>query len=190
LDDLLDWVPSDATIILTGDHGEEFDHGMYHHARLYDEVVKVPFYSRWTLDDTSFDTEPIRQLDIAPTVAEAVGQKMPKEWVGRPYREHEQRVTYATSNPDVCPELYAARREGTEKIIYEFDTGGELIQQEMYDVGTDTEEMNPINPERIPEIRHQDLQEHAQQYLFKTNKSRHSDVAPNVRSRLDELGYQ
>jgi arylsulfatase A-like enzyme len=189
LDSLLEWIPSDATVILTGDHGEEFDHGVYHHARLYDEVVRVPFYVRWTLGDTPFTTQPIRQLDIAPTVAEAIGQDPPKRWRGEPYRSDEERVTYATSDPDGSPELYAARREGTQKLVYEFDSEGELTRQERYDLKSDTKEMNPLDPEEIPETKHRDLQEHAEQHLFREQDDRPLEVGPHVRSRLDKLGY-
>jgi len=34
---VLEFIPDDALIVITGDHGEEFDHGSYRHARLYDE---------------------------------------------------------------------------------------------------------------------------------------------------------
>jgi hypothetical protein len=44
---LSDWLEShnDASIMIMGDHGEEFNHGLFAHARLYDETVKVPIIS-------------------------------------------------------------------------------------------------------------------------------------------------
>jgi arylsulfatase A-like enzyme len=190
MEEIINWIPSDATIILTGDHGEEFNHGVYHHARLYDEVVRVPFYPRWTLGDTSFDGQPIRQIDIGPTIAESVGQELPEGWRGDPYHKNEERVTYVTSNPDGSPESYAARREGTQKLIYEFNVDEELTRAELYNLRADPAEMNPLSAEKAPETTHRDLRAHVERYQFNMDDAALSDIGPNVQNRLEELGYR
>ncbi len=78
----------DSTIILTSDHGEEFqDHGGWEHGHsLYNELIRVPLivkfpHNRWA---GHVETEPVSLVDIAPTVLEIVGLEPPPDMDGVP----------------------------------------------------------------------------------------------------------
>jgi len=72
-------------MVIVGDHGEEFDHGVLRHARLYDECTAVPFLARckcgFSLPER-LRSETVRQIDIAPGILSAAGVRAPVEWRG------------------------------------------------------------------------------------------------------------
>lgn len=83
---LLDTIPADTTVLVTGDHGEEFGHfGSFHSASLYSSMTQVPFVlSTPRLEyETSGDVPVYAQhVDITPTVAEASNIEAEPHWVG------------------------------------------------------------------------------------------------------------
>jgi arylsulfatase A-like enzyme len=78
----------DSTVLaVTADHGEEFmEHGGYWHGtRLYDESVRVPLLLR-PADAKDGEgrriKDPVRLIDLAPTLAELAGAAAPPAWQG------------------------------------------------------------------------------------------------------------
>lgn len=73
-------------IVLTADHGEElFDHGGWKHGQtLYDEQIHVPLFFRWDGKIPAGKRLPgvVRLLDLAPTLAHAIGAKADPAWDG------------------------------------------------------------------------------------------------------------
>lgn len=81
----------DATIILTGDHGEEFgEHGLYReHWSTHDGTQHVPLIVKPPSDepgDRSSHAELVTNVDIAPTIADYEGLDRPARWQGRSLR--------------------------------------------------------------------------------------------------------
>jgi arylsulfatase A-like enzyme len=87
---LIDALPPDVLrntlIVLTADHGEEFhEHGGWKHGfTLYEEQIHVPLLVRWDghIPAGSRLRGTVRLLDLAPTLVQAVGGKVPPSWEG------------------------------------------------------------------------------------------------------------
>ncbi|EMR73863.1 arylsulfatase A family protein [Thaumarchaeota archaeon SCGC AB-539-E09] len=76
-----------SIIIVTSDHGEELgDHGDigHHNAKLYEEIIHIPLMIRFSRKKNSGKKidNLVSLLDIAPTVADFLGSKIPDEWMG------------------------------------------------------------------------------------------------------------
>ncbi|HEX9944696.1 MAG TPA: sulfatase [Thermoanaerobaculia bacterium] len=87
---LIDSLPPDALrntlIVLTADHGEEFqDHGGWKHGfTLYEEQIHVPLLVRWDgrIAPGSRLRGVVRLLDLAPTLVQAAGGRAAPSWEG------------------------------------------------------------------------------------------------------------
>jgi len=77
---------NDTFIIITADHGEEFgEHGdfAHHHAKLYDEIIRVPLIiSNSEYRNVEID-EPVSLLDVAPTILDLLGIPKNESFQGR-----------------------------------------------------------------------------------------------------------
>lgn len=65
-----------TAIVLTADHGEAFlEHGTLSHVSLYQEILHVPLliWSRGVVPAGAVVTSTVRQMDVAPTLAELAG---------------------------------------------------------------------------------------------------------------------
>jgi len=74
-------------LVITADHGEElFEHGFVGHAStainatMYDEVLKIPliFYAPSRFKGGRILEEPVRQVDVMPTILDIVGLPTPE----------------------------------------------------------------------------------------------------------------
>jgi arylsulfatase A-like enzyme/uncharacterized membrane protein YbhN (UPF0104 family) len=81
----------DTLIVLTSDHGEEFQEhgGWWHGMTLYDEQVHVPLLVRWPQGwQGPAETEQlVRGIDVAPTLIRAAGASPPQSMQGIGLRE-------------------------------------------------------------------------------------------------------
>jgi uncharacterized protein (TIRG00374 family) len=79
----------DTLILLTSDHGEEFDEhgGFWHGTTLYDEQLHVPLLVKWPKGAVPgappADPKLARQMDIAPTILAATGTPIPAAMRGQ-----------------------------------------------------------------------------------------------------------
>ena len=76
-----------ALIVFTADHGEEFfEHGgWWHGLSLYDEQIAIPLIIKLPGNPMAgtVNTDLVRHVDIAPTVARVAGQPEPETWQGQ-----------------------------------------------------------------------------------------------------------
>ncbi len=66
----------DLLVVVTSDHGEEFDeHGGFGHSALYDEILRVPLLIKWPRGERAgaVNTVPCSGVDVAPTLLEHAG---------------------------------------------------------------------------------------------------------------------
>jgi arylsulfatase A-like enzyme len=190
--DLLDewltpWLDSfdDPLVVLTGDHGEEFDHGMYGHSRLYDETVRVPFY---TNDAELLDEgDLVRQLDISPRICRRIGISRPPSWRGSPATEDS--IQCMLSKTEEHGRTYVGARSHEEKVIREFDWDGDLLSTEMYDLDSDPDETAPDADvaDRLTETLDEFLARDA--ISESLGHGRQTGIDGDVSQRLRELGY-
>jgi arylsulfatase A-like enzyme len=82
---LLAAIPDDATVVITGDHGEEFGrYNGFHHASLYSSMTQVPILVRDDDIGTGRSEMPVQHLDIPPTLLQAASRSLPEIWTGEP----------------------------------------------------------------------------------------------------------
>jgi arylsulfatase A-like enzyme len=136
--DLLSFVPDDVVVAIMGDHGEEFDHGAYRYARLYDECVRVPLFTK-NLAGVTADIA-VRQLDLAPSVLDELGIDAPDAWEGRP-ATGEPRPSFMLSHSPHLGASYVGKRTPEAKLIRTYEGSvDESTSAEFFDLGDDPHE--------------------------------------------------
>ena len=70
--------------VVTSDHGEEFfEHGGFEHSRtLYDEMLRVPLLIKAPGVRPGMREIQTQSVDLAPTLASAVGAEVPSDLAG------------------------------------------------------------------------------------------------------------
>lgn len=188
LPQLFDFVDTDAAVVVTGDHGDEFDHGHYGHERLYDECVRVPFFSKNLLTDRGDD--PIRQIDIPGTLLSETNHPVPDEWDGNSGTTG--RTAYMMTPRPSTETFQCAIRTPDRKLIKTFDRNtGENIQNECYQLATDPQERaNEYSSVDVSELEtelERFMTKHKHALLINLQTGNHSDA---VNERLRNLGYK
>ncbi|PZF77767.1 hypothetical protein DK847_04875 [Aestuariivirga litoralis] len=135
LDDLKRTGRLDSTlVVIMGDHGEAFgEHGTYSHASaIYDENVHIPLIMiNRHLFHGETDGKVGGVIDIAPTIFDILGLKMPGQWQGR--------SLFSRDRPDKTFFFAPWRgvqfgyREGDRKVMFNANTGA----IEVYDLAAD-----------------------------------------------------
>lgn len=193
LDSMLsEWLKShhdDAAIVLTGDHGEEFDHGVITHARLYDETVKVPFL---TNQNFSSRGDLVRQIDIAPTICEQLDLPQPTKWEGTSIEEgfSSQLMIGSLEQHD---QYWLGIRSENWKLIKPFDVNAGFEETEVYNLADDSDENHSRPESAAPDELHERLdsfieRENIQKEITE-NIGFTGGVDSSVETRLQELGY-
>jgi len=79
------WGFDETAFIFTSDHGEEFfDHGdLGHRAKVYDELVHVPFFCYSNKIEPHVAEKPANHVDLAPTITELLGREPTSGWQGQ-----------------------------------------------------------------------------------------------------------
>lgn len=190
IDSVLGFLPDDATVLVTGDHGEEFDHGLYAHARLYDECIRVPFLSKWTLSDEQITKETVRQIDVAPSILQALDIAQPGGWRGTEFKSATD-TAYLMNHVPQLNKVYTGIRTTEQKLIktYEADTGRES-KIEYFDLQTDPRENeNRYTTSETAQLEKK-LRAFERQTEFDVTDSRMSGLPEAIDKRLEELGYK
>ena len=146
-------------IVVTSDHGEEFfDHGnTLHGMSLYEEQLRVPLILNWPghFEGGLVPEHPVHLVDLAPTIAAAVGVQTPLSWIGEALETtpgDTKRPLFTSmlthwSSPARRGEQTYALREGNLKYIsfpadmHKFDTSP---THALYDLDADPMELNSI----------------------------------------------
>jgi len=198
--DVFEFVDDDATLLFTADHGEEFNHGLIGHNQLYDEVVRVPLIIESDRNLTESSTH-IRQVDIAPTIAQCAGVNSPESWEGTPIADGGERVAVlGTTNYNIGAEGRASIgvRTSDRKVIKHHDVeSGESTGTEVYDVSSDPTEQNDIFKETDPEPEGLKYIEKRKELIsFLSTLAQHQmgigdlGADSDVLNRLEDLGYR
>ena len=91
----------DTLIVFTADHGEEFfEHGgWWHGLSLYDEQIAIPLIVKLPGNSMAgtVNTDLVRHVDIAPTVARVAGQPEPEMWQGQSLLTEDLSLTQTSS---------------------------------------------------------------------------------------------
>lgn len=194
VDDLLSFVPDDALLVLTGDHGEEFDHGAFRHARLYDECVRVPFFSRNVPAAPTPGDPPVRQLDLAPTLLSALGVDPPAEWEGSPF-DDEYRDSFMLNHSPHREESYVGLRTDRYKLLRTLDgRNHRVLGTELYDLAADPGETDDRYPDGVDDATVAALTGRLESFLAQDGIGEGlvygtGMAESDVEDRLEALGY-
>jgi len=191
LSGLIQQLPADATVIVMADHGEELHHGHIGHARLYDECVKVPLYAKNL--GSAVEGSTIRQLDLAPTIAEWLGLDSPEGWTGEAHDgTYRDSFMINHSFSEGQERVYTGLRTAEAKLIQTYDDTGTVIDTECYDLAADPPEQNPIAEEtsRRKQLTRQLSDFLTRNGVIEAHLSSEIEVADSVEQRLEELGYR
>lgn len=196
----------DTLVVFVSDHGEEFlDHGHYGHgSSLYQEQIHVPLIIQVPRRLRS-ETQPptvatqVQQIDIVPTILEAIGQSGLIETDGRSLLPLMRSAPSQTSHNLAISDL-RSDGEGVDVVLLELsDSRRKLIDyssatfgaaHQLYDTDAD--------PDEVRNLR--DQQAHWAGYLRAVGRLQYGgsgsvtagiepDLPPEQRKALEALGY-
>jgi uncharacterized protein (TIRG00374 family) len=139
----------DTLIVLTGDHGEEFQEhgGWWHGETLYEELLRVPLivkYARGARTGTEV-AEVARSLDIAPTVVDALGLSIPSTWQGRSLWSATEPPAYTFAEEEFEGNVIREVQQGPRKLILaNRENPRGLPAEALFDLSTDPGEQHNV----------------------------------------------
>jgi arylsulfatase A-like enzyme len=152
-------VYDDTVIILTADHGEEFQEhgGWWHGLTLYDEQIRVPMIAKWAkrqpvvIEDAGDHLA--RLIDVAPTLIARAGAAIPDAMQGRDlalgFGATSEKDQLAFSEEDHEGNVVRSIRSMDWKLIEaNEDNPRGLPATELFEVGSDPQELQNRIDER------------------------------------------
>ncbi len=144
----------DTVIVLTSDHGEEFDDhgGFWHGLTLYDEQIRVPLLIKWARNggtaDRGADSGIARLIDVGPTILGVAGIEVPEGMQGvdlrRPFSTRLEKDRQVFSEEDHEGNvLWSLRTEDEKLIVANPGNPRGLPEREFFDVSSDPLELDP-----------------------------------------------
>jgi arylsulfatase A-like enzyme len=176
-----------ATILVLGDHGEEFDHGIVRHARLYDETVRVPLYSNQP--ELLPPSPTVRQIDFAPSIATELDTSLPPDWEGEPWGDEMPPQPMFTYSPGK-ERGWVGIRSQKWKIIRAYELQEGFVGSEAYNLAADPEEVTPLPRSDAPSRLNEQLDDFVSRDDIAAEMRQATDSQfKNATSRLRDLGY-
>ena len=147
-------VYDDTIIVLTADHGEEFNEhgGFWHGLTLYDEQIHVPLVIKWQKNgegsQSGADSGVARLIDVGPTLLAATGLDVPETMQGidlrKPFSARLEKNQQVFSEEDHEGNiLWSIRTEDEKLIVANPGNPRGLSEREYFDVSGDPGELDP-----------------------------------------------
>jgi arylsulfatase A-like enzyme len=186
----------DTLLILTGDHGEEFqEHGGWWHGQtLYQEQIAVPLIIKYPggAQGGSVVTDLVRSLDIAPTILDVAGVPIPEVMMGRSLWSDTEAPAYAFAEEDHEGNILHAVRSATHKLILaNADNPRGLPGEELFDLAVDPREQENLfadQPDQVLSMR-QMLRQIVTLALERAVEGEVGSLDASVQEKLRDLGY-
>jgi arylsulfatase A-like enzyme len=197
-----------AVVVLTSDHGEQFwEHGTWRHGQsLYDHQLLVPLVV-WVPpalrdafgipDGSAVITEPVRLVDLYPTVLNLLGVSIEHDIQGRSLvplmqRQSLREVPALAEDLNLEHEESKAVRFRGFKYISRIDATGAQTR-ELYDLATDPgERLNLVDerPDQADRL-HAHLERLAGDEWWRSavEETQDRDLPEDLRRKLEALGY-
>jgi arylsulfatase A-like enzyme len=203
-----------TVVVVFSDHGEEFgEHGGWQHgSTVFEELLRVPliFWGPGRIVAGRRHSTQVSLIDVAPTLLDLAGLPVPATMQGtslgpavvegreppaRPlFAETRARLRWLTSSVEAQQPPFIAVRRGTTKYIANRPASGEPKPTVAYDLAADPGESAP----RLLSAEERALVDRlVNEYLAAGAAARPrpepgaeaSEIAPDVRERLRQLGY-
>jgi arylsulfatase A-like enzyme len=193
----------DTLIVLTADHGEEFQEhgGFWHGLTLYDEQVQVPLLVKWAGDGARPQGDPeghlVGLLDVAPTILARAGAPVPPTLQGvdlalsAQQRPEKSRIVFAEEDHEGNV-LRAVRTEEWKLIEANPGNPRGLAPLELFDVEQDPGEKRDLSSERSDRVAELRRHADAQEQLARSQKggaSATAELSAAEQEALRQLGY-
>lgn len=148
-----DGLYDDSVIVLTADHGEEFnDHGgFWHGLTLYDEQIHVPLIIKWPRngkgDQPAAASGIARSIDVGPTLIGVAGFEVPDSMQGidlrKPFSTWPKNYRQVLSEEDHEGNvLWSLRTEDEKLVVANPGNPRGLAEREYFDVSGDPGELD------------------------------------------------
>jgi arylsulfatase A-like enzyme len=196
-----DWLKAeglydDALIVLTSDHGEEFqDHGGWWHGKtLYEEQIWVPLIVKYpgSARAGTVVSDLSTSLDIAPTILDGAGLTVPETMIGRSLWSPSEPPRFVFAEEDHEGNVLRSLQTLTDKLILANpDNPRGLPTTALFDLQKDPSERNNVadqSPETVAEMTGW-LNQVEALAQGKAVQSEAVDIDPEVEERLRSLGY-
>lgn len=190
ISDVLTEFEEGSTVVILGDHGEEFDHGHLGHERLYDECVRVPLFVKNLPQLAESDT--VRQIDLPAALLRDQSIDVPESWDGQQVTSLENDPVFMLTPEPSADCLHAGIRTDSKKLIYTFDRDtGRKQRTEYYNLSEDPTERHNLSQQKESEHLEDRLSEFisAHEPALSMNAETGLD-SPTVEKRLKNLGYK
>jgi len=187
-----------ALLVFTADHGEALrDHQTFDHGTtLYQEEVRVPLIFQGEGVMPRRSSEPVRLMDVAPTILAYLGLPIPEDFEGRSLLPLLQGGTLppaaAFSENHIHGRAEIMRRQGNRKVIYQV---ADQRIREIYDLALDPgEKSNRVDREDAQELAQQARAlaawQAAEQAKFpESGPLLEKEIDPALKKQLRALGY-
>jgi arylsulfatase A-like enzyme len=190
-------------IVLTSDHGEEFQEhgGFWHGLTLYDEQVNVPLLVKWAGDGPRPQGDPeghlVGLLDVAPTILGRAGIPVPPTLQGvdlalsAQERPERNRIVFAEEDHEGNV-LRAVRTEEWKLIEANAGNPRGLAALELFDVEQDPGEQRDLSGERTDRVAELRRHADAQEQLARSQKqggAATAELSAAEQEALRQLGY-
>jgi len=202
----------ESLVLIAADHGDAFgEHGYYGHPRrVYEELVHVPMVLVTPEGRSSSTNVPVENLDIAPTILDALNLTVPESFEGSSLLRREfapaNRDGTARqsdqSNPVAISEATgegddeglrwtAIRTSGAKLHVVTNVKLGEVQETTAYDLTSDPTESNPIEDDTFQEGLHETYRDYRERVRESAASGEQPDeVSSVVADRLEDLGYR
>jgi len=190
ISDILTEFEEGSTVVVLGDHGEEFDHGHLGHERLYDECVKVPLFVKNLSELAESDT--VRQIDLPAALLRDQSIDVPDSWDGQQVTPLKNDPVFMLTPEPSADYLHTGIRTDSEKLIYTFDRDtGRKQRTEYYDLSDDPTEQNDL----AQQTENNHLENRLSRFISEHKPALSMDAetgldSATVEKRLQNLGYK
>jgi arylsulfatase A-like enzyme len=144
---------NDSIVVITADHGDGLgEHGHFGHVEyVYQEQIRIPMLIYDESKVKYADINSATQMDIAPTVIDRLGLKVPASWEGTSLlRPDARQYTYHLSANRGTPCYAIVFR--TQNEMYKYIRFADDGREELYELTSDPQEEKNILEQTTPEL--------------------------------------
>jgi arylsulfatase A-like enzyme len=187
---VLDVLEDEVTVVITGDHGEEFGRIKdfeFHQASVYGSYTQVPIIVRTPSIEEGEKEVPAQHLDITPTLLTAADIDIPEYYEGEALqtlqRERDSALLFALNSN------HMAVRKGKWKLI-EFNGERELYELPHMEIESEPTASAPEKRSELENYLQNFRKKELPEFVTTAMKSKENELSSEVEENLVKLGYK